>query len=154
VNQFIPSDMSWRGWVKMVFHQPLVPVLPVARELFSKTKWIASKGPHLDSNGMLLQSNSTEGSTAIVPRFLSKTPEPSQILHKLLRQTQNDASASLEPSSASASHQDLGTVRPSSRTKMLDMLTRRGSLRSSGNVGDKVSGSNKVYAILTTSTAE
>jgi hypothetical protein len=24
-------------------HQPLVPVLPVARELFSKTKWIASK---------------------------------------------------------------------------------------------------------------
>ncbi|KAK7470536.1 Protein SABRE [Stygiomarasmius scandens] len=44
VNQFIPSDMSWKGWVKMAFHQPLVPVLPVARELISKTKWIASKG--------------------------------------------------------------------------------------------------------------
>ncbi|KAF7301766.1 hypothetical protein MIND_00742200 [Mycena indigotica] len=42
VGQFIPSDMSWRGWVKMAFHQPLVPVLPVARELISKTKWIAS----------------------------------------------------------------------------------------------------------------
>lgn len=42
VNQFIPSDMSWRGWVKMAFQQPLLPVLPVARELFSKTKWLAS----------------------------------------------------------------------------------------------------------------
>src|ERR1700761_2092712 len=35
--------MSWRGWLKMAFHQPLVPVLPVARELISKTKWIANK---------------------------------------------------------------------------------------------------------------
>ncbi|KDR83645.1 hypothetical protein GALMADRAFT_235956 [Galerina marginata CBS 339.88] len=42
VNQFIPSNMSWRGWVKMAFHQPLVPVLPVARELLAKTKWTAS----------------------------------------------------------------------------------------------------------------
>ncbi|KAJ6628726.1 golgi-body localization protein domain-containing protein [Mycena sp. CBHHK59/15] len=44
VDQFIPSDMSWKGWLKMAFHQPLVPVLPVARELISKTKWIANKG--------------------------------------------------------------------------------------------------------------
>lgn len=43
VNQFIPSDMGWRGWAKMVFHQPLIPVLPVARELISKTKWTSSK---------------------------------------------------------------------------------------------------------------
>jgi hypothetical protein len=28
----------------MALHQPLVPVLPVARELFSKTKLLASKG--------------------------------------------------------------------------------------------------------------
>ena len=28
----------------MALHQPLIPVIPVARELFSKTKWIASKG--------------------------------------------------------------------------------------------------------------
>jgi hypothetical protein len=41
--------MSWRGWVKVAFHQPLVPVLPVARELLSKTKWTSSKSsnqPH------------------------------------------------------------------------------------------------------------
>ncbi|KAG6857080.1 hypothetical protein H0H87_009641 [Tephrocybe sp. NHM501043] len=42
VNQFIPSDTSWRGWVKIALHQPLFPVLPVARELISKTKWIPS----------------------------------------------------------------------------------------------------------------
>lgn len=49
MNQFIPSNMSWRGWVKMAFHQPLVPVLPVARELLAKTKWTSSKSsnqPH------------------------------------------------------------------------------------------------------------
>ena len=30
----------------MALNQPLVPVLPVARELLSKTKWTASKSPH------------------------------------------------------------------------------------------------------------
>ncbi|KAI6134945.1 hypothetical protein EV401DRAFT_867980 [Pisolithus croceorrhizus] len=44
VDQFIPSDLTWKGWVRMAFQQPLIPVLPVARELFSKTKLIASKG--------------------------------------------------------------------------------------------------------------
>lgn len=42
-DQFIPSDPTWRGWVRVALHQPLVPVLPVARELLSKTKWIAAK---------------------------------------------------------------------------------------------------------------
>ncbi|KAF7292415.1 hypothetical protein HMN09_01225600 [Mycena chlorophos] len=42
VGQFIPSNMTWRGWIKMAFQQPLVPVLPVARELISKTKWMGS----------------------------------------------------------------------------------------------------------------
>ncbi|KAG5725006.1 UPF0648 protein C3H5.09c [Termitomyces sp. T112] len=41
VNQFIPSNTSWRGWVKMAFHQPLLPVFPVARELISKTKLLS-----------------------------------------------------------------------------------------------------------------
>lgn len=46
VDQFIPSGRNWRGWVKMAFQQPLVPVLPVARELISKTKWISNKSHH------------------------------------------------------------------------------------------------------------
>jgi len=43
-DQFIPSDPSWKGWVRIALHQPLVPVLPVAKELFSKTKWFGGKG--------------------------------------------------------------------------------------------------------------
>ena len=46
VDQFIPSGRNWRGWVKVAFQQPLVPVLPVARELITKTKWIAKKDSH------------------------------------------------------------------------------------------------------------
>ncbi|KZS98046.1 hypothetical protein SISNIDRAFT_449676 [Sistotremastrum niveocremeum HHB9708] len=41
-DQFIPSDSSWKGWVRMALHQPLLPVLPVARELLTKTKWVSS----------------------------------------------------------------------------------------------------------------
>lgn len=39
--------MNWKGWMKMVFHQPLIPVLPVAKEILSKTKLIGtSRGAH------------------------------------------------------------------------------------------------------------
>jgi len=34
--------MNWRGWMKMVFHQPLVPVFPMAKEILSKTKLLGS----------------------------------------------------------------------------------------------------------------
>ncbi|CAL1700808.1 unnamed protein product [Somion occarium] len=46
VDQFIPSGRNWKGWLKMAFQQPLVPVLPVARELISKTKWGGAKAHH------------------------------------------------------------------------------------------------------------
>ncbi|KAI0638130.1 golgi-body localization protein domain-containing protein [Trametes polyzona] len=64
VDQFIPSGRNWRGWVKVAFQQPLVPVLPVARELITKTKWIASKKdsghdrPTRPSTPKVLQSRS------------------------------------------------------------------------------------------------
>ena len=51
VDQFLLSDLTWRGWVRMAFHQPLVPILPVARELFSKTKLTPSRNaPQNDSS--------------------------------------------------------------------------------------------------------
>lgn len=50
VSQFIPSNMSWTGWLKMAFHQPLVPVFPVARELIAKTKFIPSSSKHAPSD--------------------------------------------------------------------------------------------------------
>ncbi|KIY67939.1 hypothetical protein CYLTODRAFT_375145 [Cylindrobasidium torrendii FP15055 ss-10] len=42
VDQFIPADMTWKGWVKVAFQQPLIPVFPVARELLKKTKFTAA----------------------------------------------------------------------------------------------------------------
>lgn len=74
VNQFIPSDMGWRGWVKVAFHQPLIPVLPVARELFSKTKLIAaSKSQSRPSTPP--PAFTTESSTSNGP-FLKKRFKP------------------------------------------------------------------------------
>lgn len=46
VDQFIPSGKNWKGWVKIAFQQPLVPVLPVAKELITKTKWGTPKPHH------------------------------------------------------------------------------------------------------------
>ncbi|TBU45037.1 golgi-body localization protein domain-containing protein [Dichomitus squalens] len=96
VEQFIPSGRNWRGWVKVAFQQPLVPVLPVARELITKTKWIAKKDTHLTdrpsrpSTPKLLRAKrptaagdldgprkSGDKSTAILtdPSFLTSEPE-------------------------------------------------------------------------------
>lgn len=67
--------MTWKGWVKVAFHQPLIPVLPVARELIRKTKWVASKGgspldvqERLDS-ARTLRVKATEGGSN-VPQLL------------------------------------------------------------------------------------
>ncbi|KAJ7590961.1 RNA pol II promoter Fmp27 protein domain-containing protein [Mycena floridula] len=79
VDQFIPSDMSWKGWVKMALHQPLVPVLPVARELIAKTKWLGSRaevGEALDS---------FPGARAIT--FGAEVPSPAPSPPRLLKQT-------------------------------------------------------------------
>lgn len=42
VSNNFPVPRPWSEQFRS--HQPLVPVLPVARELLSKTKWIASRG--------------------------------------------------------------------------------------------------------------
>lgn len=50
MEQFIPSGRNWKGWVKIAFQQPLVPVLPVAREIISKTKWVSRGHHHNDAS--------------------------------------------------------------------------------------------------------
>jgi len=45
--------MNWRGWVKMAFNQPLLPVLPVARELIWKTKLMSSRTQHASQDNAL-----------------------------------------------------------------------------------------------------
>ena len=75
--------MPLNAWLTMHLfsHQPLVPVLPVARELISKTKWIASRGtvhvdPHTPSKTPKLPStkDGTEGSSDIPRKRSQSTP--------------------------------------------------------------------------------
>ena len=91
VDQFIPSGRNWRGWVKVAFQQPLVPVLPVARELITKTKWIASKkdtGHH------------DRPSRPSTPKLLKKPPPPglgssdaARRSHDVLRKSRDQSQA-------------------------------------------------------------
>lgn len=86
--------MSWKGWVKMAFHQPLVPVIPVARELISKTKWMASK-THLEPNASppkrhrikAAPPDNVENDTHLQSgkNTRARTPSPHRTLKKLLR---------------------------------------------------------------------
>jgi len=39
IGQFIPSDPSWRGWVKVALQQPVFSVGGVVKELITKTQW-------------------------------------------------------------------------------------------------------------------
>lgn len=63
-DQFIPSDLTWRGWVRVAFQQPLLPVFPVARELISKTKWLtkskAAKQAHRGSGSKSKRMGNTK----------------------------------------------------------------------------------------------
>ncbi|KIY49303.1 hypothetical protein FISHEDRAFT_9609, partial [Fistulina hepatica ATCC 64428] len=61
VEQFIPTNMSWAGWIKMAFHQPLVPVFPVAKELISKTKLMSSKNSKPGEGGPPSRSSTPVG---------------------------------------------------------------------------------------------
>jgi hypothetical protein len=45
--------MNWRGWVKMALNQPLLPVLPVARELILKTKLMSSRAQYASQDPFL-----------------------------------------------------------------------------------------------------
>ncbi|KAF5387705.1 hypothetical protein D9615_000498 [Tricholomella constricta] len=142
VNQFIPSDMSWRGWVKMAFHQPLLPVLPVARELISKTKWIPSssktvtqvgvRGPPPKLPRAKVLSSDDDSKLALVQSQHDKSKSPSRGWRKASRRKpeavpQNITSLSLtdEPESFVAE-----VERPSrsvGRKRMMSLFSRSSS---------------------------
>ncbi|KZW03765.1 hypothetical protein EXIGLDRAFT_635040 [Exidia glandulosa HHB12029] len=56
VTQYMPAVPNWKGWVRLVWSQDVIPVLPVAKELFAKTKW-GSKAAASQKN--LLRSGTT-----------------------------------------------------------------------------------------------
>ncbi|TFK55958.1 hypothetical protein OE88DRAFT_1731595 [Heliocybe sulcata] len=150
VDQFIPSDPSWKGWVKMALQQPLVPVLPVARELFSKTQWIASKGKsYLDAQlegtgpkklvkskpiggepsnkGLSLKQRSRTSSPARRIRRRSMK-EPNMPAESMVGDRASTETASSDQHPALPASISVPDARPNSRARMISLF-KRGSSR-------------------------
>ncbi|OCH92936.1 hypothetical protein OBBRIDRAFT_802282 [Obba rivulosa] len=158
VDQFIPSGRNWTAWVKMAFQQPLVPVLPVARELISKTKWIATgknnrlhDAPRNRSGSpgfaMFRSSTSSDGQSVKSKRQVKEFPS------KEAEQRQWPRSGlANEIDAASDSPSDYGSpVHQNPRPRMLSMFKRRHDTKKS--VDSDASGGNG-YANLYDNSAE
>ncbi|PBK72706.1 hypothetical protein ARMSODRAFT_953107 [Armillaria solidipes] len=159
VDQLIPSDTSWKGWIKMAFHQPLVPVLPVAREIFSKTKWIATKNAAVpEFHHSALPTNSSRQNLLLPAdddtnrsddnhdsRERLRTPSPHRGWRKASKRKSDTsphilANARLyeEPETLPAE-----PIRSSSRNRMLSLLGRKKKDKS-GNATDSTSKNSTV----------
>jgi hypothetical protein len=145
--------MSWKGWIKVAFQQPLVPVIPVAREIISKTKWIAlSKGgsSHLESQGPPTQLQRAKriqddpGATQSPSRNI-RTPSPRRSWRKVSRR-RPETPTSFTPGPPTAESELLvngDSSRPSSRKRVLSLFSRASSqsrksteYETSSSVGD------------------
>jgi hypothetical protein len=144
----------------MAFHQPLVPVLPVAKELFSKTKWLAlPKGPaneegaqthHVAGGTKLLSSHASEQSVSSEQASVSDTnlirsPSPIRGWKKTSARKLNSPSPLVsgvpftdEPESMIAEGRPSP---PKSRNRMKSLFSRSSS-RSNKSVSSTVSISN------------
>ncbi|KAF8556963.1 hypothetical protein OG21DRAFT_1435884 [Imleria badia] len=132
VDQFLPSDLTWRGWVRMAFHQPLVPVLPVARELFSKTKLIPSKNasqndPRPSSKKFILRGKKNVANATIrddAPRRSSSSggaPSAPDLGNSLTGTLVNEP----EATGLDQPEQEYpGRKRPQARPRLLSMFAR------------------------------
>jgi hypothetical protein len=131
----------------MAFHQPLLPVLPVAKELLSKTKWTTSKNaPVHDSPLKLLHPRmlvaddesrlewlKNEGSSmkvsagqnrgAKTPVKSAKAPEPPKIL----------TSKPLSSEPQSINDQSEVPAPSSKRSRVKSLFSRHKSTRSGGS---------------------
>ncbi|KAG2156152.1 golgi-body localization protein domain-containing protein [Suillus clintonianus] len=126
VDQFIPSDLTWKGWVKIALHQPLVPVFPVARELFSKTKLTASKSvsqldPRPPRKILKLKPKRTDTNSTVVParqrRSSSSGTNP-----RFIGMSLTDEPTVMDESTPSPTVPD--NNRPSSRARLLSVFSR------------------------------
>ncbi|KAK0468225.1 golgi-body localization protein domain-containing protein [Desarmillaria tabescens] len=160
VDQLIPSDTSWKGWIKMAFHQPLVPVLPVAREIFSKTKWIATKSaavpefhhpalPNSSRSNLLLtaddDTNRSDDNHDTRERL--RTPSPHRGWRKASKRKSDTSPHILANAQLYEEPETLPVepIRPSSRNRMLSLLGRGSSSKKkdkSGSVTPKPTGSS------------
>lgn len=124
VDQFIPSDPSWKGWVKMALHQPLIPVLPVARELFAKTKFARKAGHLLDLHSSRNKTHEEQhGSPNSFSSGGTETPTLDDDQSPFAFPASKSEASGLNSIPGSSS--DLSNVRsPGGRHRMFKMFTR------------------------------
>jgi hypothetical protein len=121
----------------MVFHQPLIPVLPVARELISKTKWIGSKGSsHTEVHGHL---GSALHAKAVEDDATSRdSPSPHRPWRKTLhRATVSSASLISSPLTSEPESTESKTPKKSSRSRVFRLFAHN-SLSSDSSANSSV----------------
>lgn len=112
--------------------QPLVPVLPVARELISKTKWIASKG------AVQIDTQTAKGEGADKPSSESARSHSNRRWRKSALGEDMPPSSliltaepeSVLPDAGNLSDGDRVSSPPKSRSRMFNILHRKTSSRS------------------------
>jgi len=115
----------------MAFHQPLVPVLPVARELFSKTKFIPSKStsqndPRPSSRKFILRGKKTD---ATIRGLALRRSSSNEGIHGDALTLDNNLTGVVlvdEPESAELDslEESLGMKRQQRRPRLLSMFGR------------------------------
>jgi len=130
----------------MAFNQPLLPVLPVARELISKTKWKSSKSTHTlhesplhflhpryfaidanQSNQALAEGSQSQTSSQVLPSVIDKDPP---IISSL--------PLTAEPESMALYGNDTPGERPTTRKRVKILFSRRNKSRSKSTGTTKV----------------
>lgn len=140
VDQFIPSDLTWKGWVKIALHQPLVPVFPVARELFSKTKLTASKSvsqldPRAPRKIMKLKPKRTDTNSTAAPARPRTSSSCGTNPSRFIGMSLTDEPTDMDESTPAPPVPDIN--RPSSRARLLSVFSRsRKSLDNNPDASD------------------
>ncbi|KAJ6598956.1 golgi-body localization protein domain-containing protein [Mycena vulgaris] len=146
VDQFIPSDMSWKGWLKMAFHQPLVPVLPVARELISKTKWIANKSTAQDINALVSPPKMSR--TKAITQGAEEDGGDSDRSHsprwRKSRKRMDAPPPVIVPGAVLTNEPEGEGSRPASRNRMFSLFDRRTKITPSNSGSTSASDSSKM----------
>lgn len=127
VDQFIPSDLTWKGWVKIALHQPLVPVFPVARELFSKTKLTASKSvsqldPRAPRKILKLKPKRTDTNSTAAPARPRTSSSCGTNPSRFIGMSLTDEPTDMDESTPAPPVPDIN--RPSSRARLLSVFSR------------------------------
>jgi hypothetical protein len=125
----------------MAWHQPLVPVLPVARELISKTKWTSSKPPHVDNHPARTSGVQAEENISAQPSKTkrSRTHSPHRSRTSSDSHGAADVASPPEVDSTDTDNEFNRPSRPDSRTRMRNLFKQATSRSRKNSETSKVS---------------